>query len=390
MTVNPTDFREVIYPDGQKLFFSKKHSFHDHFAHKRKTTKFPYHKNILLFLKENPAINIYFTLDEEAKPFKKIEQGFLINMVSYSEFCKTIGTKTGGRSKAFLGQNLSLKDINFTDNDKDEFIRANASEKNIVGAVQSLHPDVQKKIMDSLSSLETINTYTPKREINQNEFVSAFTRFLTDSSVQAAFYNQLPHIQIEILKSHIKFLKENLDKNETFIQNWIDEDDGKFRKQRCLIFGLEYVDPKREGQVSGKKFDILAEQDLEHHVIFELKSPKDEIFKITEESTVAGGVTTEYNISPQLSRAIPEVLGYKGLYEKASNEELQKIGVNVRKPIRKCVIVLGTKKDDPVWKDNFERVSNCLNGIELLTYNHLIERLENTVKNLEENTSAIT
>lgn len=49
------------------------------------------------------------------------------------------------------------------------------------------------------------------------------------------------------------------------------------------------------------------------------------------------------------------------------------------------MIVLGTRKEDPVWKENFERISSCLNGIELLTYNHLIDRLENTVSNLEEN-----
>lgn len=390
MTLDPSDYREITYSDGQKLFFSKKHSFHDHFGHKRKTIKFPYHKNILLFLQDNPGTNIYFTLEEEVKPFKKIDGGFLINMVSYHEFCKTIGSKTGGRSKAFLGQNLSIKDVNFTDEDKDEFIRANASERNIVDAVKSLHPEVQQKIIDSLDSLKTTNTYKPKTEIDQAEFVNAFSRFLNDTSVQTAFYNQLPRIQIEILKSHIAFLRGNLDKNETFIQNWIDEDGGKYRKQRCLIFGLDYVDPKREGQVSSKKFDVLAEQDLEHHVIFELKSPKDEIFKVVEDSTAAGGLTTEYNMSPQLARAIPEVLGYKRLYEKATNEELQKIGVNVRKPIRKCVIVLGTKKDDAVWKDNFEHISNCLNGIELITYNHLIERLENTVRNLEENTSNIT
>jgi len=142
--------------------------------------------------------------------------------------------------------------------------------------------------------------------------------------------------------------------------------------------------------VSSKQFDVLAEQDLEHYVIFELKSPKDDIFKINSDVTVAGGETTEYNLSPQLSRAIPEILGYKKLYNEATDEELEKFGVKIKKPISKCVIVLGTRHDNLVWKGNFERIANCFNGIELLTYNHLIDRLENIVRNLEENTSKIS
>lgn len=390
MPIEMKYFREVVYENGQKLFFDKRHSFHDHFKHKRKTIKFPFHKNVLQFLSENSGVNIFFTLDEDAKPFKKIDEGFLINMVSYCEFCKTIGAKTGGRSKAFLGQNLSLKDINFTETDRDEFIRVNASEKNILQAIDSLDPIIQQRIKDALAILPLSNSAAKaEREINQEEFIGAFSRFLTDDLVQNAFYSQIPRIQIETLKSHITFLRSNLDKNETFITNWLDEDSGKYKRQRCLIFGLEYVDPKREGQLSSKRFDLLAEQDLEHYVIFELKSPKDDIFDVKNNSTVAGGVSTEYNISSQLARAIPEVLGYKKLYEEASVEELQKLGVRIRKPISKCVIILGTQKDDSVWRGNYERVANCFNGIELLTYDHLIDRLENIVKNLEENTGEI-
>lgn len=390
MSVDKDDFVEVVYESGQKLFFDKKHSFHDHFKHRRKTIKFLFHKNILQFLADNLGVNIFFTLDEDVKPFKKVDGGFLINMVSYSDFCKTIGTKTGGRARAFLGQNLSIKDINFTDSDRDEFIKANASEGNILDAIRSLSPEVQTSIKKSLDLINTDDqSGVGEKEVSQEKFLEAFSRFLTNSDVQTAFYAQLPRIQIDTLKSHIEFLKGNLDKNETFITNWLDEDDGKFRKQRCLIFGLEYVDPKREGQVSSKKFDLLAEQDFEHFVIFELKSPKDPIFKVETASTTAGGTTSEYNLSSQLARAVPEVLGYKKFYEDATPEELQKFGVKVKKPISKCVIVLGTRQDDLVWKGNFERIAGCFNGIELLTYTHLIDRLENIVKNLEENTPQI-
>lgn len=384
MIFNSQNFRNVEY-DGLTIFFDKNCSFHEHFQHKRKTKKFLYYKNILQFLTEEQGTRIFFTLNEEIKSFQKVDTGFLINMDAYQLFCRSIGSKTGGRLKAFLGQNLSLKDASATEVEKSDFIKANATEKNILEAVKTLPPGEQGRISNALNSLSPAASNSTS-EFTRKEFVASFARFLTDKEVQGAFIQNLPKIQIGILKSHISFLKSNLDKDETFIQNWIDEDDGKLRKQRCLIFGLEYIDPKREGQVAGKKFDILAEHDLEHYVIFELKSPKDNVFKVVERAIAAGGISSEYHLSSQLARAIPEVLGYKKMYEKAQGEELQKFGIQNKKEISKCVIILGTRIDDQVWKENFERVSSSLNGIELLTYNHLIDRLQNTVDNLEKYT----
>ncbi|MDZ7693965.1 MAG: hypothetical protein U5K69_23080 [Balneolaceae bacterium] len=91
-------------------------------------------------------------------------------------------------------------------------------------------------------------------------------------------------VKIQTLKEYRDFLKNNLNKNETFIQDWLDEKDGKYRKQRCLIFGLEFIDHKREGELSRKRFDILTRSSMSknEYVIFELKSPSDEIFRVRE------------------------------------------------------------------------------------------------------------
>ncbi|MCC7469826.1 MAG: DUF4263 domain-containing protein [Bacteroidetes bacterium] len=387
MELDLNNFREVSY-ENTKLYFDKNYSFHEHFKHKQKTKKFPFYRNILKFLEESPSTKIYFTLNDDIKTFQQLSDGFLLNMSAYLNFCRTIASRTGGRLKAFLGQNVDLLKVAATETEKSDFIKANATEKNILDAIKSLPEEAQRNINNSLNIANTTKDKS-SAEISSSEFVSVFAKFLTDKDVQNAFYSNLPKIQIDILKSHINFLKSNLDQNEIFIQNWIDEEDGKFRKQRCLIFGLEYVDPKREGQVAGKKFDVLTEHDMEHHVIFELKSPKDNVFKTITNPTVTGGTTTEYHLSPELSRAIPEVLGYRKLYENAHSEELEKIGIKVKKPISKCVIILGTRKDDAVWRENFECIANSLNGIELLTYNHLIDRLENAVKNLEEHAQNI-
>ncbi len=383
MIINVEDYREVKYGD-LNLYFDRKHSFHDHFNHKRKTIQFPFHKNILLFLRENPDVQFFFTLDTNIKPFVKIDQGFLINMVSYYEFCNAIQSKTHGRIKAFLGQYININDINVSEDEKDELIKANVTEKNVIEAIKNLNKDAQISICKSLQSLNIIQSDTTESEISIDDFIITFAKFLTNTEVQSAFYSSLPRIQIDILKSNLSFLKNNLDKDETFIQNWIDEEKGKYRKQRCMIFGLEYVDPKREGVIAGKRFDILAEQDLNHHILIELKSRSDDIFKV-EESNTHNGISTEYNLSKSLSRAIPQVLGYKKMYENLQVEELQKIGIQIRKPISKCIVVIGTRKDDMLWKENFDRVKSCLNGIELFTYDDLIDKIENTLENLEAN-----
>jgi hypothetical protein len=389
MQFDPQNFAPVKYGPAQ-LHFDKASPFREHFGHRLRTRRFPYYQNCVQFVSSNPDAKIYFTLNDAVQTFRREGDCLLVNLSAYQKFCSEIGTKTGGRFKAFIGQNLDLKQVEASPEEKASFIRANATQADIINVIQNLPESGQQEILNSLASIKPAEGGVAASEVSAEELISALARFLKDKELQRAFYENLPKVQLDTLKSHVAFLRANLDKNESFIQNWIDEDDGKYRKQRCLIFGLEYVDPVREGQVAGKRFDVLAEQDLNHHVIFELKSPKDEIFQVKEEPVSAGGTTTEYHLSKQLSRAIPEVLGYRKFYENCQAEELQKLGIKQKKEVSKCVIVLGTRRDDDVvWCDNFNRIRSTLNGIELLTYSDLIDRLDNTIRNLEEHTSPI-
>jgi len=387
MNFDPENFRAEKYEETE-LYFDKSCAFHSHFGHKQKTKAFRYYRNIIGFLRANVGVKIYFTLNDAVASFIREGDCLIVNMKAYQNFCSTIGVKTGGRFRAFIGQNLSLRDVSVSDTEKSAYIRNNASEDDLIEVIKNLPADAQARMYETFQTLANKPTSSTSAvfETDPDKLISALAKFLKSEKLQNAFYAQLPSIQIGILESHIRFLESNLDKNEKFIQNWLDEENGRYRKQRCLIFGLEYVDPIREGQIASKRFDVLAEQDFEHHVIFELKSPKDEVFKVEQHATSAGGISTEYHLSAALSRAIPEVLGYRKMYKEAHSEELEKMGIKVRKPVSKCVIVIGTSKNDLVWRENFERVRNSLNGIELLTYNHLIDRLRNTVQNLVLNT----
>lgn len=199
-------------------------------------------------------------------------------------------------------------------------------------------------------------------------------------------------IRIQALKEYKTFLENNLGENETFIQNWLDEDSGKLRKQRCLIFGLEFIDHKREGQLSSKRFDILTRSSVHQneYVIIELKSPKDEIFKIKEVDNQNSGTSVEYHLSPELSRAIPQILRYKSKFESTpiDDDDFRRIGVE-KGTIKKCIILLGVRHfNDPIWEDHFTSLKrNLSNTLEIWTYSDLIEKLDVTITNLEENLS---
>ena len=194
---------------------------------------------------------------------------------------------------------------------------------------------------------------------------------------------------INLLKNYQSKLQEFIDNDasETDVQNWLDEDGHKYRQQRCLIFGLEYIDFKREGSSSSKHFDVLTRvgsKDVDH-VLIELKSPADNIFKVTEATTI-NDTTSTYQIHDHLARAIPQVLEYKSILEAkpAGDPELEKLGINGRAHIGKCIVVIGKHNDDSRWLQNRENLIRSLGStLEIWTYDELLNKLTSTIENLE-------
>jgi hypothetical protein len=178
-----------------------------------------------------------------------------------------------------------------------------------------------------------------------------------------------------------KILASN--KNEAWIQRWIDKDNGKFRSLRCLIFGIEYVNPKREGElIHRRRFDILAEQNLDNYIIIELKSPLAEIFNIKESLNSNEGVNLNYKLSSELSKAIPQIIKYKEYYNQADFETIKNLGLSEKKNISECIIVIGRRKKDEVWKKHFQNLIENIK-IKIYTYDDLIDKMDNTIKNLD-------
>jgi hypothetical protein len=182
-----------------------------------------------------------------------------------------------------------------------------------------------------------------------------------------------------------KFINDN--SKETEVQTWIDEDGDKFRQDRCMIFGLEYVNHVREGGVSGDRYDLLTRigQDNEERVLVELKGPGNDVFKQNKRDT-RNGEKTDYELSSSLSRAIPQILEYrKDLEDKdPGDRELEKTGEKENVKITKCIIVIGADVDDPRWRKNFVQLRRSLSSdLEIWTYDDLVHKMGATVENLE-------
>lgn len=226
-----------------------------------------------------------------------------------------------------------------------EYLNTNSNHQKILDAAKELNTDVSGLLRTS-STIKLLNEYKDKLE-----------EFITNEST------------------------------ETDVQNWIDEDNHRYRQQRCLIFGLEYINFKREGSVSSKRFDVLTRVGSKYidHVLIELKSPCDDIFDISTSATVNDN-TSEYKIHKELARAIPQILEYKSTLESkpGGDPELEKLGIYEKPHIGKCIIVIGKHRNDLRWKQNRENLVRSLNSnLEVWTYTELLNKLKSTIENLE-------
>jgi Domain of unknown function (DUF4263) len=232
--------------------------------------------------------------------------------------------------------------------------------ENIIFAESSDKKALARKVMSEISDTEA------------RDIVSS------DSKLIKGFFNSLPKIRVDILESLKTQLEGNLTQNEKNLQKWIDEN----RKVRCMIFGLEFIDYKREVSFGNSRFDILTEQSGLDHVIIEMKSPNVKLFDVVTKTT-ANGTKDEYIISKDLGEAIPQVIKYFDEYDRENDETFKKNGVS-KKKISKAIILIGrNEKDNPVWQEHFNRLRHRLSGIEMLTYDHLVEKIGNQIENLK-------
>lgn len=378
--------------DQFSLFFDFK--LQDLTGHNRKT--FDDCQSLLYFLQNNSGKQIFLTLTQ-TPDFLEEESNLVINLKSYQEFCKKISQNGKNRTQAFLAQKLK----HYADDEKEKII-ADSTEEQVIERIRKFTKEQKHTFLVKLKELEAIELPLQEIEnISDENFMEAFPRLLDNPNKQKIIATNYSQIQIKILEEYKLFLESNLDKNEEFIQHWIDgkiDNDGNatnasaeerknITRSRCLIFGLEYISHKREGEISSKQFDILTRisQGKNNYVLIELKEPSGKVFDIKSRANQNEGTSLEYSLSTDVSRAIPQIAEYRSLLEKATEVEWQRIGLP-KGEITKCLIVIGTKVDNPIWSEHFLNLRKNLSGaIEILTYTDLIQKIETVIKNLKDN-----
>lgn len=248
--------------------------------------------------------------------------------------------------------------------DQNQFIGKSFSDKfaTVIYSAQEINT---KDIQNVRSLIRNLSTEQLEQIVASDVGVEAITK-------------SLPRLRIDLLERLIIDLKSLLEKSEKDVQNWIDDDP----KVHCLIFGLEYIDYKRETPFGNSQFDILTDISGTEHVIIELKSPNKPLFQIIERK-LKNGVKKDYALSPDLAEAIPQTIKYFRDYDRESKETFIKNGTEQKK-VPKAIIIIGRNiKDDSVWQDHYCDLRNRIAGIEVLTYDHLIEKLQNQITNLK-------
>ncbi len=295
--------------------------------------------------------------------FKRTDEAFNEKKVAGESITQRISFQTGEDGYREFWKMISFlkgfDDLVDTGNFKDEYRVAS-----------------QQEVFDYLKNKEKFKDFgVYKNIINElgNESASALHLLTT----------------IKLLKSYKEKLKSFIENksSETDVQNWLDEENHKHRQDRCMIFGLEFVDYKREGGVAGNNYDVLTKIGMENEEknLIELKSPSDDVLTSKDNQTI-NNTKKEYSISPSLSRAIPQILEYrKDLEDKRPGDpELQKIGEQGEIKISKCIIVVGSEKEDTRWKKNLRELRKALSSnLEIWTYTDLIRKIDSTIKNLE-------
>lgn len=216
-------------------------------------------------------------------------------------------------------------------------------------------------------------------KVAENITEDELTEFLSTGNTLKSVLSKLPRLRIDILEKLKTELNDRLSSNETAIQTWLDQDP----KVNCLIFGLEFIDYKRETQFGNSFFDLLTEQTGTEHIIVELKSPNAELFKIKKTQT-KNGQKDEYVLSEDLAEAIPQIIKYFEEYRRENDETFKKNGIQ-RKKVAKGIIVIGRNHaDDPVWQEHYISLCHRLSGIEIITYDHLVEKMDRQITNLKQ------
>lgn len=386
---NPTKFRKTTSGD-YNIFFDEKYDFHAYLNHKkRKTDQFPHHGSMTDFLDENTEIKIYLTYNENVKPFEKIEGWFIVNMTAYLEFCEAIKSKWKWRTRAFLSQNISIKNASFTDEERDIFIAQNTTEKNISEIIKILPTKTQMAI---LWELQDTTWSTGKFNFTQNAdgiflwLWDVNNKELVVTQLKQLEQNKFANIENALSISKIDKVLDIWGKNKSNpheVSFWQD-----FLKTNSWILAQVFPAPfaifenefyvwwHYSWSLSGSKKADFGYKNIFswNTAIIEIKTPITPLVSKNLYWTRKG----IYPMSEDLIWAISQVLNQKDLLQKDYLQNNAAKDFKVWNP--KIILIIWSEEYEQINLEQracFELFKNSNKDIEIITFDELFEKIKN-------------
>ena len=153
-----------------------------------------------------------------------------------------------------------------------------------------------------------------------------------------------------------------------------------FLQEHPWFFGLDYLDQTPKKRVGSKgTVDFYLERLQGVKDVFELKLPSHSLFD------------SNGKMSADLGKAITQIIDYlEDIMAYGSTirvSEKEEIGELIGRP--RGFIIIGTCKDEKTRK-KMEILNAYLHGIQILSYDNIIRKAENTCRNLEEEKTKIS
>ena len=188
----------------------------------------------------------------------------------------------------------------------------------------------------------------------------------------------------------IKDIEERINNQSVTEDYWQDEVLAKYPWIISQVFATPCALIKSRAYVGGTTVDgngasfvdFLYRSELTRDVLLiEIKKP------ITNLLSREGYRSNSYRISTELSGALSQVLSYRQTMMAESRDIVAKSGFRFDVISPKCAIVIGNTSElldddgvlNPAKRDTFENFRSCLNGVAVLTYDELLQKVKNLV-----------
>lgn len=227
------------------------------------------------------------------------------------------------------------------------------------------------------------------RGLTRNQLSSALND-LEEGSLQ-----QLSNgLNLEIMERAVRDIERRIDDQSATEDYWQDDILAKYPWIISQVFATPCALIKSKAYVGGTTVDgngasfvdFLYRSELTRDVLLiEIKKP------VTKLLSHEGYRSNSYRISTELSGALSQVLSYRQTMMIESRDIVAKSGFRFDVISPKCAIIIGNTREllnddgvlNPVKRDTFENFRSCLNGVTVLTYDELLQKVNNLVEILK-------